>query len=77
MKKKSIDRITVTVVAQFPELNGVRPSVRRQAPPGDSATLYLLTYRATARLPTGKSLGRLVRVVADEDGNVLRISTSR
>ncbi len=77
MDRETVGKITRTVVGQFPELNGVRPAVRRQAPPGDSPAIFLLTYKGAARLPNGKSLQRVVRVVADEQGRVIRISTSR
>ncbi len=77
MNRDTVGKITRTVVSQFPELEGVRPAIRRQAPPGDSPDLFLLTYKGAARLPNGKSLPRVVRVVADDEGHVIRISTSR
>ncbi|MGH2619990.1 MAG: hypothetical protein ACRDHG_05395 [Anaerolineales bacterium] len=77
MNRETVGKITRTVVEQFPELDGVRPAVRRQEPPGDSPPQFLLTYKGAARLPNGKSMQRVVRVVADEAGHVIRISTSR
>jgi len=75
--RETVGKISSTVVGQFPEMDGVKPAIRRQAPPGDSPALFLLTYKAAARLPNGKSLQRVVRVVADDEGHVIRISTSR
>lgn len=77
MNQETVGKITRTVVGQFPEMDGVKPAIRRQAPPGDSPALFLLTFKAAASLPNGKSLQRVVRVVADDEGRVIRISTSR
>lgn len=77
MKSKAVSQITHQVVDQFPELNGVKPAVRRQDTPGNGASQFLLTYKGVAELPGGKQMKRIVRVVADEDGHVIRISTSR
>lgn len=77
MKPKAVTQITRKVVEQFPEMNGVEPDVRRQGVPDNGASQYLLTYKGESALPGGRSLKRIVRVVADETGHVIRISTSR
>lgn len=77
MKQKMVSEITRKVVKQFPELDGVEPAVRRQGVPGNGASQFLLTYKGIAELPGGKTMKRIVRVVADESGRVIRISTSR
>jgi hypothetical protein len=76
MEKGTIQKVSRQVVRTFPELDGVSPTVRSQ-PGGGDAGQYLLTYKGKAALPGGKSLTRIVRVVADERGRILRISTSR
>lgn len=77
MKKQAISKITSQVVEQFPEMDGVKPAVKRQQSPSNGADQFLLTYSGAASLPGGKKLKRIVRVVADELGHVIRISTSR
>jgi hypothetical protein len=77
MKKQAVTKITSKVVKQFPEMDGVRPAVKRQQAPSNGVDQFLLTYTGAAELPGGKTMKRIVRVVADEDGRVIRISTSR
>lgn len=76
MEKGTIQKVTRQVLRTFPEMDGVAPTVRAQ-PGGNDSALVLLTYKGKAALPGGKSLTRIVRVVADERGRILRISTSR
>ncbi len=52
-------------------MEGVRPTVK---PEKDH---YVVTFKGAAELPNGKSMKRIVRVVADENGDVVRMSTSR
>ncbi len=76
MNAKALGKINKRVGKQFPELEGVRPSVQEQRTPDDDRR-FLLTYSGTAELPGGRRLKRIVRVVADAAGHVIRISTSR
>ncbi len=77
MNRQAVNKITRKIVGQFPEMDGVKPAIRRQEAPGNGRSLFLLTYKGQAELPGGKSLQRIVRVVADDEGRVIRISTSR
>ena len=72
MKKEAVKKITRTVVRQFPEMDGVRPAVKSEEGPR-----YLVTFKGAVKLPDGKTMVRIVRVVADEKGDVIRMSTSR
>ena len=76
MEKDSIAKVTRQVIRTFPEMDGVSPSVRGQSESPDAAQ-FVLTYKGKAPLPGGKTLTRIVRVVADDRGRILRISTSR
>jgi hypothetical protein len=73
---KVLGRINKRVSRQFPEMAGIEPAVQIQRAP-DEDSQFLLTYHGSAELPGGKRLKRIVRVVADAAGHVLRISTSR
>jgi hypothetical protein len=71
VKKEALDKVTKAVVRQFPEMDGVRPAIKEQRDE------YLVTFKGAAELPGGKTIKRIVRVVANEKGEVLRMSTSR
>jgi hypothetical protein len=75
MKQNIKSKISQQVSRSFPEMRGVRPSVKRQGKGKDEQ--YLLVYQGKAELPGGRSINRIVRVVADERGSILRMSTSR
>jgi hypothetical protein len=75
-----LDSINRQVYRQFPEVRDAHPSVQDQA--GAKAVLgsgsrYTLTYRGRGQGPGGKTINRIVRVVADDRGRVLKMSTSR
>ncbi len=75
-----IDSISRQVYRQFPEVKGVAPSVQNQSAAKSSGSALgriVLTFRGSGRGPTGQAIQRIVRVVADERGKVIKISTSR
>jgi hypothetical protein len=71
MEKDPIAKVTRQVVRTFPEMEGIAPSVRKDA------ERFVLTYKGKAEVPGGRMISRIVRVVADERGQIIRISTSR
>lgn len=75
MDKKIVTKINREVADQFPDLVGVKPKIKRQPTPGGQQ--YLLTYKSTAILPGDKEIQIIVRVVADEMGDILRLSMSK
>lgn len=75
MDNSARERIRRQVTRSFPEMNGVRPKVERK---GNGTTAqFLLIFKGKAKLPNGRSMNRIVRVVADNRGKIVRISTSR
>jgi hypothetical protein len=77
MKQEAIEKVSRKVSKQFPELNSTRPSIRSQSNKGHSKQRFTLTYKGKATLPNGRMMSRIVRVVADEHGKVLKMSTSK
>jgi hypothetical protein len=80
MDPKLIKNISAKIYRQFPEMAGVQPRTRKQQPPANqrpAASTYLLTYQIKVSLPTGKTLPRYVRVVVDDRGSILKVTTSR
>ncbi|MFN2126262.1 MAG: hypothetical protein ACK2TU_00235 [Anaerolineales bacterium] len=72
--------INSKVYSRFPELNGKEPTIRLQNKPdhnNSSSKTYLLIYSGKIEISGEKSLTRIVRVVAGETGNIIKISTSR
>jgi hypothetical protein len=76
VKSSSISKVKKEVRNQFPEMAGVKPSIRKQEM-RDGDEQYLLTFKGKADLPGGRKISRVVRVVADERGRILKLSTSK
>jgi len=76
MDAKIIAKLTKQVARSFPELANARPKVSAQSKSADDGT-YLLTYKGKVPLPGGGSIDRIVRVVADSRGRILKLTTSR
>ena len=75
-----IQSIAQQVHHQFPEIQDLRPTVQSQPGAkvtGAAADRFVLTFRGRGQGPGGKSIPRIVRVVADDRGKIVKISTSR
>lgn len=81
LSSAQIESISRQVYRQFPEVKDARPAVANQATSKDAGTTaarrYLLTFKGRGSGPGGQSIMRIVRVVADDRGKVLKMSTSR
>lgn len=78
MNAKSIKSIENQIYRKFPEVAGSRPTVKTQATAkgqGNDGT-YLLTFRGKAT-EGERSFARTVRVVANDNGKILKVSTSK
>jgi len=80
MDQKFIQIISQEVYRRFPEVRGKKPKVRSlNLPNSRSITrspVCLLTFHGQAVTSTGKSLPYCVRVVANEQGRILKITMS-
>jgi hypothetical protein len=76
MEKSTITKLTKQIIRKFPEMEGVRPSLKRKGGYENGAQ-YELTFKSSAQLPGGRTMRRVVRVIADENGRILRMSTSK
>ena len=72
MKAESIRKVTEKVVKKHPKLAGKNPKVSILSP-----GKYLLQYSFNDDLPNGKTISQTIRVVADEEGNISKMSSSR
>lgn len=77
MESKYVDTICSQIYRRFPEVDGARPKVQAQAPAGSETVNYLLTFKGSGKTEDGRSISRIVRVVASERGKILKITTSR
>lgn len=79
MNQDVLRSITQEIYRRFPEVKGAVPQVRQQpGAPRDSATqIYLLTYQSRVKTADQKTLVRRVRVTVNEQGKMLKVSTSR
>jgi hypothetical protein len=70
IESSAVEKISQRVFREYPEMRGARPSITS----GDKRCT--LIYKARVQTPAGP-MARVVRVVADEHGRVIRISTSK
>jgi hypothetical protein len=69
-----IDTICSQVYSQFPDLKGVKPQMQKMSGPG--AGNILVIFKGSTKTASGKTLPRVVRVVATEAGKVIKMTTS-
>jgi len=72
MDKKSLDKVCKSIYRRFPPLKNKRPKVS-----GHGAGRYLLVFSGSGKTPDGKSIQQTIRVVATEDGRIIKTSMSR
>lgn len=78
LSSKVIKKVSSQVYRQFPEAKGVHPNAQLQRPgSGKSADVYLLKYEYAVVSASGKQIKRWIRVTVEENGKILRTSTSR
>ena len=81
MDTKLLNSISSQVYRRFPEVQGCHPKVQvqaaSQAKSNPALPTYLITYRGSGMALNGKSIPRIVRVVANDQGKILKITTSR
>ncbi|NTW08009.1 MAG: hypothetical protein HGA28_00375 [Anaerolineaceae bacterium] len=71
MEKETVNSICNQIYRQFPEVSGVKPSVKPQG------SNYLFVFHGSANMGGGKKIERTVRVVADASGKINKVTTSR
>lgn len=72
MQRTILDKVCQQVYRRYPDLKNKHPKVTSQ---GNER--YLLVFSSAGKTPDGKTIQQNVRVVADEDGHILKTSTSR
>jgi hypothetical protein len=74
-----VKKISNQVTRQYPEIRGVSPSITEQSKTGSKSrgSVYLLKYETVVSASDGKKIKRWVRVTVNEEGKILRQSSSR
>ena len=71
MSKERASKVKGHIYSRFPEMRGVEPKVSA------SQGGYVYTFRKRLPLAGGGDLLQVVRVVADKEGEVLKVSVSK
>lgn len=84
MEAKTLQTVIAQVHRRFPDFAGVQPKVQLQSagglPQAKSGPTYLLSFHSTRRTAGGaqsKAISRWVRVVVNDAGKIIKITTSR
>jgi hypothetical protein len=77
MKKEILQKVSQNIYRRFPELKGRKPRVQRQPNRNTGASNYMLIFRGQVNTADNRILPRWVRVLVNERGKILRITTSR
>lgn len=72
MDSDTISKIDQQVFRQFPYLNGTTPEIEQQ-----NENHWLLIYKGSAVTADGHEMPVVVRVIADNDGKVIKLTSSR
>lgn len=72
MDQQTIEKICTKVSRRFPETQKKKPKVK---PYADNLSLLIFDFKAAT--PDGNSIPRTVRVIADDGGKIIKITTSR
>lgn len=71
MSTRRASKIKEYIYGRFPEMKGVQPKVSA------SQGKYVYTFKKRFPVAGGGDLQQVVRVLADKDGEVLKVSVSR
>ena len=72
MDSETISKIDQQVFKQFPYLNGAIAEVQQQ-----NENRWLLVYKGSAVTADGHEMPVVVRVIADNSGGVIKLTSSR
>ncbi len=71
--RKVIAAARQAVLERYPEMSGMRCS-GQSAPDGEK---YIVTAQRAIRTADGQTLQRIVHVTVDQEGRILRVSSSK
>jgi hypothetical protein len=72
MEKKAVEKVCKHIYRRFPNLENKHPKVSTHG-----KDRYLLVFSGSGKTPDGKIIQQTIRVVATEDGRIIKTSMSR
>ena len=72
MESDVIEKVCDQIYRNFPDFKGIKPKIKAY-----SDNLHLFIFSGKAETADGKTLPRTIRVVVDENGKIVKITTSR
>lgn len=75
LSSSALQSITEHVCRRFPEVKGSRPKISPHEKSGEEQ--YLVVFSSKASTADGHAINRKVRVVADQHGKILKMTTSK
>lgn len=75
-----IEQVKRAVQEQFPDLVGVEPTISETARSGsgqESQPFYVLTFRQDVELEDGGHMTHIVRITANQAGEIVKLTASR
>ena len=72
MDKKSIESVCHKIYHRFPPFRNKAPKVSKQG-----SDRYLLIFSGSGTTPDGKNIQQTLRVVATDDGRIIKTSMNR
>ena len=72
MDKNALEKVCKNIYKRFPNLKDKNPKVSKQ-----TADRYLLLFSSSGTTPDGKTIKQVLRVVASEEGKIIKTSVSR
>ena len=72
MKNEAKEKVCKEIYRIFPDMKGVKPKVKPY-----NSDQHLLIFNAKAKTSNGFSLPKTLRVVANQDGKIVKTTSSR
>lgn len=78
MDEKIRQALHLKIAQRFPEIRALKPQVKQQPEvDGQTQAMYLLTYKTSVKTTQGDTIPRIIRVVANAQGKIVKLTTSR
>lgn len=75
MDAKTLSGVCEQVYRKYPEVQGIRPKLQPLSK--GSVSQHVLIFSSHATSSSGKSIPRVVRVVVNAEGKIVKMSTSK
>lgn len=77
LEPQHVSKVKDIVYEKYPEMEDVEPSVSTKKVQEESLEVYVLTFQRAISLPDGAQLDRAVHVTMDEEGEIIKITSSK